>query len=274
MGIFQYTFVQNAFLAAILSSIACGVVGAIIIEKKLVMLSGGIAHTAFGGIGMAYYFGFTPVIGAMIFSILAAISIPNIERKSNTYSDVLIGMIWAVGMAVGVAFIAFVPGYPPDMMSYLFGDILTVSLTDILMMFFNDMLIVLTIGLFFNALRAYIFDQEFVSILKLNIKVLEYILYILIAATIVVLIRVVGIVLVIALLTIPPSIAKIFTFNFKKIIFLACIIGMILCFAGLCISYEFNIASGATIILLAAIVYLATLLINRWKLSGKAIRGA
>lgn len=258
-AIFKYTFLQHAFIAAILASIACGIIGTIIVEKKLVMMSGGIAHTAFGGVGLGYFLNIEPIIGALIFSIFSSIGITTIKRKTHANSDTLIGMFWSMGMALGILFISFMPSYPPDMSSYLFGDILTVSRVDLKIMFLVDLIIFLIITCFFNLCKAYLFDEEFCYTLGVNTTLLEYILFILIACTIVVLIRVVGIILVIALLTVPPAISKEFSSNLKSIMLLSTILGMILCVLGLIVSYEFHIPSGASIIIITVFAYLIVL---------------
>lgn len=259
----QYVFIRHAVFGIILASFVCGIIGTIIIEKKLVMMSGGIAHTAFGGIGMGYYLGIEPIIGALIFAVLSSIGITKINKSTNTDSDVLIGMFWSLGMAIGILFIAFTPGYPPDMTSYLFGDILKVSNMDITIMSAVDIVVICLIVIFFNYFKFYLFDDEFISILGIKKNVLEYILYILIACTIVVLIKVVGIILVIALLTVPPAIAKQFTYNLKKIMIISCILGIIFGLVGLILSYYFNIASGGSIIITSVISYMIITFIKK-----------
>ena len=262
-SLFHYTFLQHAVLASILASIICGVIGTMIVEKRLVMMSGGIAHTAFGGIGLGYFLGVEPIITAFIFSIAAALGISRINRKLSTHTDVVIGMFWAVGMSLGVLFIAFTPGYPPDMSSYLFGDILAVSSTDLLLMLVLAAIILFVIGALFNLFKAYLFDEEFASVLKIHTVFLEYLMLILIALSVVVLIRVMGIILVIALLTIPVAAVKLFTYDLKKIMMYSMILGASFCFFGLWISYTLGIASGAAIALLSGLVYMACPLVRK-----------
>lgn len=254
-AIFQYKFLQNALLGALLSSIVCGIIGSIIIEKKLVMMSGGIAHASFGGIGLGYFLNIEPIIGGLFFAVISSLGISFINRRSHTNTDALIGMFWSAGMALGIVFVSLMPGYPPDMTSYLFGNILTISRIHIYMMVVLDIIIVLSIALFFNYWKAYLFDDEFVSVLGINATKFEYFLFILIALTVIVLIRVVGIILVIALLTIPPSIAKQFSYDLKHIMILSIIFGIIFSVIGLVFSYYFNISSGASIILVSTATY-------------------
>lgn len=254
--IFEYTFLRNAFLCAILASVTCGIVGTIIVEKKLVMMSGGIAHSSFGGIGIGYWLGIEPILGGLVFSVMAALGVVNIKRKTQNQADVIIGMFWSVGMAIGVLFISITPGYPPDMTTYLFGDILTVSSMDIYLIGILGLFITSIIVAFFSYWKAFLFDEEFLKVIGIKTIHLESVIFVLIALTVVVLIKVVGIILVIALLTIPPMIAKIFTFDLKKMMGLSIGISMFLSVLGLIGSYYMNIPSGATIILLSAISYL------------------
>ena len=255
-AILHYDFLQNAVISAFFASIVCGIIGSIVIEKKLVMMSGGIAHTSFGGIGLGYYLGIEPIITALIFSIISSLTIVRIKHTTNTDSDTLIGIFWSIGMALGILFISLTPGYPPNMATYLFGDILTVSNSDIILIIILTTIVVGTIISFYNYWKGYLFDQEFMAVLGINIDFLEYFLFILIALTIVMLIRIVGIILIIALLTAPAAIARLYTSDLKKMMLGAVVVSIIFSFSGLIISYQFNIASGASIILLSGITYL------------------
>lgn len=255
-AILEYQFMRNALFAGILASIVCGIIGVIIVEKKLVMMSGGIAHTSYGGVGLGYLLGFEPIIGAFLFSVCAALGIGYIKRKGGTRFDVAIGLFWSLGMALGILFIAFMPGYPPDLNSYLFGNILSVTKLDLYLMIGMTIIILLVIISFYNSWKVYLFDEEFAFIIGQKTAVFEYLLLILVAMTVVVLIRVVGIILVLALLTAPAATAGILTFNLKKRMIYSVILGSIFCIAGLFISYELNIASGAVIVILSVMFYL------------------
>jgi len=261
-ALLNYDFLQNAFFSAILASIACGIIGTIIMEKRLVMMSGGIAHTAFGGIGMGYFLGIEPIIGALFFSVAAAVGIANIQKKTHTNSDILIGISWSLGMALGILFISFTPGYPPDMTSYLFGDILIVSQMDLNITIALDLVVVSITLAFFDSLQAYLFDEEFATVIGIPTAVIEYMLYILIALTVVTLIRVVGIILIISLLTVPPSIAKQFSYHLKNVILLSIALGICFCLSGLWLSYAIHIPSGAAITVLSASTYITAYIIK------------
>lgn len=254
-ALLEYQFMQNAFMASLLASIVCGVIGVIVVEKKLVMLSGGIAHTAYGGVGLGYLLGFEPIIGAFLFSIAAAVGIGAIKRKGGVQADIIIGLFWSLGMALGIVFIAMMPGYPPDLNSYLFGNILSVTKADLYLMILLTLPVLFIILSLFNVWKAYLFDEEFASIIGIKTAFLEYVLLILVAMTVVVLIRVAGIILVLALLTAPAAMASFFSKKLKNRMLLAVLFGAFFCISGLWISYELNIASGACIIIISVASY-------------------
>ena len=255
-SLWQYQFIQHALLASVFASIVCGIIGVIVIEKKLVMLSGGIAHTAYGGVGLGYLLGFEPIIGALLISVGAAIGIAYIQRKGGTRSEVVIGIFWSLGMALGILFIALMPGYPPDLTSYLFGSLLSVTQSDLYLIAGLSIIVVLLITALFDYWKAFLFDEAFTKMLGIATHWLEYILLILVAMAVVVLIRVVGIILVLALLTAPPAIAGLYTQSLGARMLLSILIGGVLCLAGLTLSYTFNIPSGAAIVVLSAFSYL------------------
>ncbi|MDA3845891.1 MAG: metal ABC transporter permease [Vallitaleaceae bacterium] len=259
-AILNYNYMQHAVIAALLSSIICGIMGTIIVEKRLVSMSGGIAHASFGGIGAGYFLGVEPILGGLVFATITSLSVGQIKRKTNTNADAIISMFWSAGMALGILFIALTPGYPPDMTSYLFGDILAVNNLYLKVMIGLTILIVFVIGLFFSYWKLYLFDEEYAKIMGIKVLILEIILYILIALSIVILIKVVGVILSIAMLTIPPAIAKLFTHNLKWMMAVSGILGAVFGLGGLTLSYYINIPSGATIILVAITGYFVSIL--------------
>lgn len=254
-AIFKYQFMQNALMSAVMASIVCGLIGTIIVEKKLVMLSGGIAHTSFGGIGLGYLLNIEPIYGALGFAVASSAAIASVRHRIGTGSDTLIGMFWSLGMALGVLFIGFTPGYPPDISSYLFGDILTVRKLDVIMMAVLTIFMLFAIISLFNYWKAYLFDEEFLSVLGINARMMEYFLFIMIGLSIVILIRIVGIILVIALLTAPPAAARLYTDDLKKIMILAVVFGLVFSLSGLVFSYYYDLPSGAIIIIAAVLFY-------------------
>src|SRR4030042_3929610 len=259
----QYEFMRNALLAGLLAAVACGIVGVYVVVKKIVFISGGIAHTSFGGIGLGYFLGINPIIGALFFSLASGLAIGGVTRRTRLPEDTAIGILWAVGMALGVVFIALTPGYAPDLMSYLFGNILTVPFTDILLMLALDAVIIGIVVALYKEYLILSFDEEYGTAVGMPVEKLYLLLLAMIALTVVVLIRVVGMILVIALLTFPAAMARAFALNMKKMMILAIFFGAIFTFGGLWLSFVLDLASGATIILLSGIVLLATFGINR-----------
>ena len=254
-AIVNYTFMQNALFSSLLASIACGVIGTLIMEKRLLMMAGGVSHSAFGGIGLGYYLGIEPIYGALVFALGAALGISTISRKANTHAETLIALFWSLGMALGVLFIALTPSYPPDMASYLFGNILTVSRGELRLIAALTCFILLSIGASFQLYKAYLLDEEYTKLRGIPVGMLEYFLYALTAVAVVILIRVVGIILVLALLSAPPSIARMMFYNLKMIMIAASLLGAVFNVLGLWISYELNIPSGAAIILVSGVSY-------------------
>lgn len=260
----NYPFMQNALLAGVLASIACGVTGTYVVVKRLSFIGGGIAHAVLGGMGVAYYFGVNPVIGAVISAILSALIIGGVRLRLKQHEDTVIGALWAVGMAVGVIFISLARGYNVDLMSFLFGNILMVSRTNLLIIAILDFTVIILVIVFFHPFLALCFDEEHASQRGVPVDFLYLLLLCIVALTVVVLIQIVGLVLVIALLTLPAAIAGLFTSSLRKMMILASVLGWIFTTLGLMFSYDFNLPSGATIIVIAGVSYLASFLLKRF----------
>ncbi len=259
-AIIKYSFMQNALVAALLASIVTGIIGTIAIEKKLISMSGGIAHASFGGIGLGYLAGFEPIWGGLAFAISSSLLISKISKSKRVNADTMTGILWSFGMALGILFISLAPGYMPDMTSYLFGDILAVSSSAVITMIFFTAVIVVVFVMFYTYLNAYLFDEEYALASGINIRVLEWMIYLMIPAGIIVLIKIVGVILTIALMTIPVSIAKLFFKSFGKVVVVSMLISAVFSLVGLSLSYYINIPSGVCIIVLASLVYLALML--------------
>ncbi|MFY9639149.1 MAG: metal ABC transporter permease [Methanobacterium sp.] len=256
LELFQYEFMQRALIAAVLVSISCGVVGSYVVIKRIVSLSGAISHAAFGGVGLGYFLGVNPVLAAIPFSIISAISIGGVKQITNISEDTAIGILWSVGMAIGVIFINLTPGYAPDLFSYLFGSILTVSNTDLYIMLILDLVIISVVYMFRREFLAVSFDEEFSNVVGLPALLIYMLLLALVALSVVVLIKVVGVILLIALFTIPAAIGKQYTYNLRNLMILATILAVVLTSLGLILSFIFNLASGATIVMVLAAAFL------------------
>lgn len=262
-NILQYEFMRHALMAGVLASVACGVIGTYVVVNRIAFLSGGIAHTAYGGIGLGYFLGISPLFGAVGFSLAGAILIGLIRQRARQRTDTLIGILWAVGMALGILFVRFTPGYAPDLMTYLFGNILTVPRSDLYLMLILDGIILTTVIALSKEFLAISFDEEQALIAGLPVELLQLVLLCLIALTVVLLIRVVGIILVIALLTIPPATSALFTSSLKRMMLLAVVLELLFTFVGLGVAFAFDLPSGATIILVASAGFLLGMTFRR-----------
>jgi zinc transport system permease protein len=263
LEILHYDFMQNALMAGLLAAVACGIVGVFVVVKRIIFISGGIAHASFGGIGLGYLIGISPVIGALVFSLAAALVMGYVTKRTNLPSDTVIGVLWAVGMALGIVFIGLAPGYAPDLFSYLFGNILTVPDSDLLLMLVLDAVIIVVVLALYKELLAISFDEEYSSVIGIPVEVLYLLLLCMISLTVVILLKIVGLILVIALLTIPASLARQFTYDLKKMMLLATVFGVVLTVGGLWISYLLDLASGATIVLLGGTALLGSFAVSK-----------
>jgi zinc transport system permease protein len=268
----QYEFMRNALMAGLLAAVACGIVGVYVVVKRIVFISGGIAHASFGGIGLGYFLGISPILGALVFSVASGLAIGGITRRTRLPADTAIGILWAIGMALGVIFIYLTPGYAPDLMSYLFGNILTVPMSDILLMLVLDAVIIGIVVIFYKEYLILSFDEEYATAVGMPVERLYLLLLAMIALTVVVLIRVVGMILVIALLTFPAAMARQYTHNMKKMMLLSVIFGFLFTLGGLWLSYELKLPSGATIILLGGIVLTISFGLSRYRFRNKKIK--
>lgn len=256
LELLDYAFFRNALWGSFLASIACGLIGSYVVARRMVFISGGITHASFGGIGIGFYFGFNPVISAMVFSVLSAFGIQWLSKNQNVREDSAIAVFWSLGMAIGIILIFLSPGYAPNLSEYLFGNILTISLTDNIFLGVLSLILMLFFSFFYRPILNTAFDKEFAQTRGVNVAFFEYILIMFVAMTIVLSIRLVGIVLLISLLTVPQMTANIFTHKFSKIMLLSVVISFIGCVAGLLISYYLNVPSGAFIIFVLISIYL------------------
>ncbi|MCM8806208.1 MAG: metal ABC transporter permease [Candidatus Omnitrophica bacterium] len=259
----QFEFFRNGLIGGVLASIACGIIGSYVVSKRIVFISGGISHACFGGIGIGYFLGFNPLFGALLFGVFSSFLMGEASLKAKEKEDTIIGVLWAVGMSLGIIFISLSKTYAPDLFSYLFGSILTITESDIKLMIFLDFFIFISVILFYKEFLAICFDEEFSRVRGLNVGFFYLFLLFLVALTTVLLLRVVGVILVIALLTIPSAIISQFFHSLKKIMLFSVLLGIFLMIAGLFLSYFLNLPSGATIVLLSSFCYLISLLLKR-----------
>ncbi len=280
LSAFETGFMRNALAAGILVSIACGIIGSFVVVRRIVFISGGIAHAAYGGVGLGYWLqyavlsgagaaaarpGMWPLAGALLFSLTAAVVMGFVTRRGRQRADTVIGVLWAIGMALGVVFIDLTPGYKANLMSYLFGSILAVSSWEITAMAVLDIIVLLVVALLYRPLRAVSFDEVFSEVRGLPVGALHITLLCLVAVSVVMMMRVVGLIMVIALLTIPAAISGMFNRRLSLMMVWAVVLGIVFTTAGLMAAWQWNLTSGAAVILSAGVCYFLALAWKRAK---------
>ena len=262
----QYEFMRNALVAGLLASVICGIMGTLVVVNRIVFLSGGIAHAAYGGIGLAFYFGWPYLLSTIGFSLFAAMVMAAVSMKAKHRADTIIGVIWALGMSFGIILLDLTPGYNVDLMSYLFGSILTVPASDIITMLIMGILITVLVAYYYKDLLALSYDEEFAQIRGVPVKGLYFALIGMLAVTIVMVIQVVGLILIIALLTIPPFIVEKHAKSLAQMMVGSSVLGALFTVTGLWLSYTYNLTSGASIIMVSGVFFLISMVIERVRL--------
>lgn len=250
-SIFSYQFFQNALGASLLTAVICGLVGAYIVVRRIVFVSGGITHASFGGIGLGLYLGINPILSAAGAAVLAAFSIGKLSRSEGIREDSAIASVWALGMALGVLFMTLTPGYATSLPSYLFGNILLVTSGDLIALGALALVLVLLFVLGYRRILYIAFDADFARVRGLRVELWERLLLLLVAVSLVLTIRSVGIMLLLSLLTLPQTTVGLFTSDFRQIIFGSIILSALANVGGLLLSYYvLSVPSGVLIILL------------------------
>ncbi len=259
----MFELLLHPILASFLLSIAIGIIGTLMLINRSHYIAASIAHGSYGGIGVAIYFGFSILLSTTIFALVLALILAFITYHHKERSDTLIGVIWAVGMSIGIILTDLSPGYHSDLMSFLFGDILMVPSADLYFMVVVDISLLIMIGLLYHRFLAIFYDREFAELIGLRVKTIHTLLLIMMALTVVMSIRSVGLILVIALFSIPPFIAEKFTQKLYQTMILASILAFIFCLAGLYISYQFDISATPSIIMIAAFAFFTLFIFKR-----------
>lgn len=259
----QQGFLQAALLAGLLASIGCGVMGSYVVVKRIAFLAGGIAHSVLGGMGAAVYYGLDPLAGALVAAVLSALLIGWVRLQWRAQEDTLIGALWAIGMAIGILFISRTPGYQADLMSYLFGNILLVPSESLWFMGALDALLLIVVAAYHRQFLAVVFDEEFARLRGIPVTFFYLLLLVLVALTVVLLIQVVGLILVLALITLPAAVAGHYVHSLGRMMLLATLIGSAVTVSGLALSYGPDLPVGPTIILLAGAVYVVSAVFSR-----------
>lgn len=265
LDIFTYTFIQNAIMAGILVSISAGIIGSLIVTNRISFLAGGIAHSSYGGIGIALYLGIPILFGATVFAVITAIVIAYLTLQNRERIDAVIGIMWSAGMALGIILIDLTPGYNVDLMSFLFGSIIAVSINDIYYMVVLDLVVVSLVTVYYREFLAISYDSEFAQLRGINVKFFYTLMLVLSALTVVAAIQVVGLILVIALLTIPTYIAENYANRLSTMMILSAIFATIFTLSGLVLSYMYDLSSGASIIVVSILGLMISKIIKKNK---------
>ncbi len=259
--ILQLEFVRNALVAGVLISVICGVIGSLVVVNRIVFLAGGIAHASYGGIGLAFFLGIPYLPGTICFSIISALIMAKVTLRFKHRSDTIVGVIWAAGMAIGVIMLDLTPGYNVDLLSYLFGSILAVPKTELWSMFGLTLSILIFLIFFYSQILAVSYDDEFASVMGIKVDRLYYLMITTVSVAVVVIVRAVGLIMVLAMLTISPYIAEKLTKSLKSMMLLASILNAIFVALGLFLSYRYDLTTGASIIMVATVFFGITMLL-------------
>lgn len=252
----QYSFFTNALMGIVIISIAAAFIGTYIITRRLVSISGGITHACFGGLGLGYYLGVNPIFMASVFAIGASAGVEWLSERYRVREDSATAVVWALGMAIGVLFIFLTPGYVPELNAFLFGNILTISSTDLWAFAIYTLILFVFFVIFYDKIIACAFDRDFARVSHLPVKVISYLMTAMVAVCIVLTIRLVGIMLLMSMLTLPQMIAEMFAPRFKMMVMLSMIISIVCGVAGLFISASINVPCAAIIVILFAVIFL------------------
>lgn len=251
----QYSFFINALLGIVIISIAAAFIGTYIITRRLVSISGGVTHACFGGLGLGYFLGINPIFMASVFAIGASAGVEWLSQRYKVREDSATAVVWALGMAVGVVFIFLTPGYVPELNAFLFGNILTITHSDLWAFAIYTIVLVLFFSFFYDKIIACAFDRDFARVSHLPVKVISYIMTAMVAVCIVLTIKLVGIMLLMSMLTLPQMIAEMFAPRFKMMVLLSMIISIVCGVAGLFISAIINVPCAAVIVILFSIIF-------------------
>lgn len=263
MELFEYDFFRNAFAGVVLISIASAVIGTYIVTRRLVSISGGVTHACFGGLGLGYYLGWNPLIGAALFAIASSLGVEWMSTRHKVREDSAIAVVWALGMAVGTLFIFLTPGYVPELNSFLFGNILTISRGDLWAFAIFTVVLLIFMSLFFRKIVICAFDSDFAKVNQLPVTFISTTMTVLVAVCIVLTIRLVGVMLLMSMLSLPQMTAECFCRRFKSIMFTSIAVSLVCCIAGLFLATVIEVPCSALIVLTMATAYLLARLLSR-----------
>lgn len=259
----NYSFMQNAVITLAFASLICAIAGSLVVVNRTVYITGGVAHASYGGIGLALWAGFAPMLGAVAVAVIMGIILGIVREKYSSKTDALVSALWAAGMAAGVLLSDITPGFASDYLSYLFGDILLISGVDILVtVIFTFVIIILTVK-YYRVILASSADQQFAASAGVNVRMVNILMLVLLCVAVVILMRVAGLVLVMALLAIPASIAESYSRKLSHMMFISGVIALLSMFTGLIASVWLDLTPGAAIVAILSMLYLINIIIKR-----------
>lgn len=253
--IFQYLFFRNALIGIAIISIASAIIGTYIVTRRLVAISGGVTHACFGGLGLGYFLGINPIISAGVFAIAASLAVERMSSKGHVREDSAIAVVWALGMAIGILFVFLTPGYVPELNSFLFGNVLTISTSDLTAFGIYTAVLIAFFAIFYRSILVCAFDRDFASVINLPVRFITYSMTVLVAICIVLTIRLVGIMLLMSMLSLPQMIAELYCRRFLPIMILSAGISLTACIGGLFIATVIDVPCSALIVLIMASLY-------------------
>lgn len=257
MDIFYYDFFQNALAGLLIISVASAIIGTYIVTRRMVSISGGVTHACFGGLGLGYFLGISPVLTAAVFAVGASGAVEWMSSRHKVREDSAVAVVWALGMAIGILFLFLTPGYVPELQSFLFGNVLTITSSDLWMFGIFTAVLILFMSVFFKEIVACAFDRDFARVVHMPVRFITYSMTVLVAVCIVLTIKLVGVMLLMSMLVMPQIIAEIFCRRFKTLMIFSVAASAICCVAGLMLSAMINVPCSAIIVMVMVVAYIA-----------------
>ena len=254
--IFNYSFFQLALIGVCIISVASAMVGTYIITRRLVAISGGVTHACFGGLGLGYFLGVNPILMAAVFAVASSLGVEHLAHKHRIREDSAIAVIWAIGMAIGVLFVFLTPGYVPELNTFLFGNILTISLTDVIIFAIFTLTLILFFALKFRQIVTIAFDRDFARVSGLPVRFVSTVMTVMVALCIVLTIRLVGVMLLMSMLSLPIMIAEVYFHRFKQLMLASVGISLFACLVGLFVGAVVEVPCSALIVIILATLFI------------------
>lgn len=257
-----YTFFRNAVIGIVIISIVSAIIGTYIVTRRLTSITGGVTHACFGGLGLGYFLGINPILMASVFAVVSSLGVEWMSSRYRVREDSAIAVVWSLGMAIGVLFVFLTPGYVPELNSFLFGNILTITTGDLYAFAIYAVVLAAFVLIFYRAIVACAFDRDFAQVMHLPVRFITYSMTILIAICIVLTIRLVGLMLLMSLLSLPQMIAEIYCNRFRSLMVLSIVVSLVCSLGGLLLTTVIDVPCSALIVIVMALVYIVAKITN------------